>query len=237
MIQDFPDFDPTIAAEFGYAETSTLSFLGIPVCDTSALLHLLLRFAFHMVVSFIIVHFCYYHHNKNKEYYKTFIFFATAMFLLLFLLESVKLQIGLTLGLFAIFGVIRYRTEMVPIKEMTYLFMIIAVSVINGLSLNISYLELVFANLLIIAIMVFFEYQKIFSSDATKLILYEKIELIRPDRRAELLADLAQRTGLEIHRVEVGHVDFLRDVAFLKIYYKPIPGESSTIGTLTKIKP
>ncbi len=237
MIQDFPDFDPQIAAEFGYAETSTLSFLGIPVCDTAALLHLLMRFVFHLLVCFAIVHFCYYRHNKNKEYYKTFIFFATAMFLLLFLLESVKLQIGLTLGLFAIFGVIRYRTEMVPIKEMTYLFMVIAVSVINGLSLNISYVELIFANLIIIAVMAFFEYQKIFSADASKLILYEKIELICPDRRPELLDDLTRRTGLEIHRVEVGHIDFLRDVAFLKIYYKPLEGESCTIGSLTKIKP
>ena len=149
---------------------------------------------------------------------------------------SVKLQIGLTLGLFAIFGVIRYRTETVPIKEMTYLFMIIAISVINGLSLNISYAELVFANLLLVAIMFVYE-NRLNSSVYSKIILYEEIELIVPEKREQLIADLKKRTGLDIVKVEIGHIDFLRDAAFIKVYYHSNEYQSSNFGSLTKLKP
>lgn len=231
-----PEFDPTIAEEFGYEATDILTFMGTPVCDTQAILNLAMRFAFHFIMCLLIIHFCYYRKTGNKDYYKSFVFFASGMFLLLFLLESVKLQIGLTLGLFAIFGVIRYRTETVPVKEMTYLFMIIAISVINGLSLNISYAELVFANLLLVAIMFIYENLKK-SSVYSKLVLYEKIELIVPEKRAELIADLKQRTGLDITKVEIGHVDFLRDAAFVKVYYHSDEYQSNSFGQVTKLKP
>lgn len=231
-----PEYDPTIAEEFGYEATNVLSFMGTPVCDTQAILNLVMRFAFHFIICLLIIHFCYYKKTKNKDYYKSFVFFASGMFLLLFLLESVKLQIGLTLGLFAIFGVIRYRTETVPIKEMTYLFMIIAISVINGLSLNISYAELVFANLLLVAIMFVYE-NRLSSSVYSKIILYEEIELIVPEKREQLIADLKKRTGLDITKVEIGHIDFLRDAAFIKVYYHSNEYQNSNFGSLTKLKP
>lgn len=231
-----PEFDPTIAEEFGYEAANVLTFMGAPVCDTQAILNLAMRFAFHFFICLLIIHFCYYRKTKNKDYYKSFVFFASGMFLLLFLLESVKLQIGLTLGLFAIFGVIRYRTETVPIKEMTYLFMIISISVINGLSLNISYAELVFANLLLVAIMFFYENFKS-SSEYSKLVLYEKIELIVPEKRNELIADLKQRTGLDITKVEIGHIDFLRDATFIKVFYHSNEYQNSNFGQITKLKP
>ena len=213
------------------------NFLGVPVCDLFDIQHLLIRFCFHLVVCLLIVNFCYYPKTRNKDYYKTFVFFGTGMFLLLFLLESVKLQIGITLGLFAIFGVIRYRTETVPIKEMTYMFMIIVVSVINGLSLNISYTELIVANLMMVGIMYLFERSKRFSNYSSKLVLYERIDLITPDRREDLINDLKKRTGLDVKKVEVGHIDFLRDVAFLKVYYHSDYSESNSIGNITKLKP
>ena len=119
MILQMPDFDPTIAEEFGYAVTNGTTFLGVPLMETTNLLNLLLRFAFNLLVSWVIVKLLYYRKSGRKEYCLTFLAFSTAMFLLIFLLESVKLQIGLTLGLFAIFGVIRYRTETVPVREMT----------------------------------------------------------------------------------------------------------------------
>lgn len=237
MIQ-LPEFDPSIADEFGYAGDTVASLFGAQLWNAEEMWHLLLRFSFHMLVCFIMIHFCYYRKNRNREYYKSLIFFSAGMFLLLFLLESIKLQIGLTLGLLAIFGVIRYRTETVPIKEMTYLFMVIAISVINGLSLSVSYAVLGATNLLILLIIAFFEYQKFLSSTSSKLILYDRIELITPEKHDELMADLKQRTGLDIKKIEIGHVDFLRDAAFIKVYY---PGDAETSNTalnnITKLKP
>lgn len=237
MIQ-LPEFDPSIADEFGYTGDTVASLFGAQLWNAEEMWHLLLRFSFHMLVCFIMIHFCYYRKNRNREYYKSLIFFSAGMFLLLFLLESIKLQIGLTLGLLAIFGVIRYRTETVPIKEMTYLFMVIAISVINGLSLSVSYAVLGATNLLILLIIGFFEYQKFLSSTSSKLILYDRIELITPEKHDELMTDLKQRTGLDIKKIEIGHIDFLRDAAFIKVYY---PGDAETSNTalnnITKLKP
>ena len=137
MIQDFPEFDPSIAEEFGYTVSNGTSFLGVPLLEATNLYNLLLRFTFNLFVSWIITYLIYKKKRGSNEYCVTFMAFASAMFLLIFLMDSVKLQIGLTLGLFAIFGVIRYRTETAPGREMTYLFLIITVAVINGLALNI----------------------------------------------------------------------------------------------------
>ena len=234
MIQDFQDFDPSIAEEFGYDITSQISFLGVPLCDTQNLIHLLMRFAFNLLVSWLIVRFCYYRKSGRRDYVLTFMLFSSAMFLLRFLMENVKLQIGLTLGLFAIFGVIRYRTETVPVREMTYLFIIIATAVINGLALNISYAELVAADALVVALLWIMEGRLLLRHTSAKLVLYERIDLIVPERRAEMVADLERRLGIRIDRAEVGHVDFLRDVAFVKVYYELREGEGGSIDTLTK---
>lgn len=233
MIQDFQDFDPSIAEEFGYDITSQISFLGVPLCDTQNLIHLLMRFAFNLLVSWLIVRFCYYRKSGRRDYVLTFMLFSSAMFLLIFLMENVKLQIGLTLGLFAIFGVIRYRTETVPVREMTYLFIIIATAVINGLALNISYAELVAADALVVALLWIMESRLLLRHTSAKLVLYERIDLIVPERRAEMVADLERRLGIRIDRAEVGHVDFLRDVAFVKVYYQLREGEGGSIDTLT----
>ena len=234
MIQDFQDFDPSIAEEFGYDITSQISFLGVPLCDTQNLIHLLMRFAFNLLVSWLIVRFCYYRKSGRRDYVLTFMLFSSAMFLLIFLMENVKLQIGLTLGLFAIFGVIRYRTETVPVREMTYLFIIISTAVINGLALNISYAELVAADALVVALLWIMEGRLLLRHTSAKLVLYERIDLIVPERRAEMVADLERRLGIRIDRAEVGHVDFLRDVAFVKVYYELREGEGGSIDTLTK---
>lgn len=234
MTQDFLEFDPSIAEEFGYDVTSQISFLGVPLCDTQSLIHLLMRFAFNLLVSWLIVRFCYYRKSQRRDYVLTFMLFSSAMFLLIFLMENVKLQIGLTLGLFAIFGVIRYRTETVPVREMTYLFIIIATSVINGLALNISYAELLAADALVLLLLWVLESRLLLRHTSTKLVLYERIDLITPQRRGELVADLERRLGLKIDKVEVGHVDFLRDVAFVKVYYALEGDEQNSIDTLTK---
>lgn len=236
MIQQdqFLEFDPSIAEEFGYEISSQISFLGVPLCDTQSLLHLLMRFAFNLLISWLIVRVCYYRKSQRKDYVLTYMLFSSAMFLLIFLMENVNLQIGLTLGLFAIFGVIRYRTETVPVREMTYLFVIIATSVINGLALNISYVELLVANALIFLLIWAMESRVLLRHTSAKLVIYEKIQLITPERREEMIADLEQRLGHKVEKVEVGHVDFLRDVAFVKVYYELPDGEINTVDHISK---
>lgn len=236
-MNSYLEFDPTLVEKIAKIPDATLNLTDTVGVEVNPIVNLLLRFGFHLTVCLIIIHFCYYRKNKSAEYYKPFVFFASAMFLLLFLLESIKIQIGLTLGLFAIFGVIRYRTETVPVREMTYLFMIIAISVINGLSLAISFLELALANTLIVGIMLFFEYQRILTNTKSKLILYEKIDLIKPEHREEMIEDLKIRTGLNIVNVELGHIDFLKDAAFVKIYYNSKNLDSNTINSIIKLKP
>lgn len=232
--EEFLDFDPSIAEEFGYEISNQISFLGVPLCDTQSLLHLLMRFAFNLIVTWIIARYCYYVKSQRRDYVLTYMLFGAAMFLLIFLMESVSIQIGMTLGLFAIFGVIRYRTETVPIREMTYLFIFICVAVINGLALNISYVELIVANLLLLLLIWTVEGRRLLRHTSAKLVIYEKINLITPEKRPEMIADLEERLGHKVNKVEVGHVDFLRDVAFVKVYYELPEGETNTVEEVTK---
>jgi hypothetical protein len=127
---------------------------------------------------------------------------------------------GFALGLFAIFGIIRYRTDSIPIKEMTYLFVIIGISIINALAnKKISYSELLFTNFIIVVVIYCLEKVWLQRQEFCKIIKYEKIELIKPEKNKELLEDIQQRTGLTINRIEIGEVDFLRDTALLNVYY------------------
>jgi hypothetical protein len=137
------------------------------------------------------------------------------------MLESVKLQIGFALGLFAIFGIIRYRTDAIPIKEMTYLFIAIGISVINALaSEKTSIVDLIFANAVIIFITFGFEKLWLLKHESQKIIIYEKIDLIKPEKREELIRDLCERTGIKkINRLETGKIDFLKDTCIITIYY------------------
>ena len=213
-----PEFDPDIAAEFA-TDSSVLTFLGTPVFETLSLYSLLLRFAFNLVVALVIVRCFYFSKSRRRDYLATFILFSATMFLLIFCMQNVKLQIGFTLGLFAIFGMIRYRTETVPVREMTYLFVMIGVSVINGLAMDMSYSELLVANLLLIALIWIFDGRKIKDATSVKTVMYDKIELIVPSRRDELVADLEKRLGVKVVAVETGGVDFLKDSCVLKVTY------------------
>ncbi len=233
---EFSEFDPSIAAEFGYEIAKAKTFLGVPLFDAQNLLSLGIHFAFTMLVSWIIIHFFYYRKSRRRDYYFTFLMFSAAMFVLLFVLENIKLQIGFALGLFAIFGMIRYRTETMPVREMTYLFVIIALSIVNGLALNISYAELFLANLLLVVLTWILESDKIIAHTSTKLVTYDRIDLIVPERRAELIADLEKRIGVKVKSVEIGAVDFLRDSAFIKITYDIPVGQANTVDMLKKEK-
>lgn len=237
MIQsDFPEFDPAIANQYGAEGFTGPDFLGIPLFQNDELIQMVMRFGFNLLICWIIIRYFYFRKSGRKDFLFTFTLFSVTVFLLIFLLNSVRLQIGMALGLFAIFGIIRYRTEQVSIREMTYLFVIIGISVINGLAMNVSYSILILANLLFIAAVAFMESSKFIKHTSAKVILYEKIDLIKPDKEDELKADLEDRTGLKIIRLEVGHIDFLRDVAFIKIFYRPEGNEPNSINSVTKLE-
>ena len=206
----------------------------IHLIDIPGLTELLLRFLLNCAVVIVIIRYFYYPKSRRREYFFTFTLISISIFLLIFLLGSVKIKIGFALGLFAIFGIIRYRTESMPVREMTYLFAIISISVINALASELSIIELLVTNLLFILAFWVMESGRWVSHRAVKLILYDRIELITPERRAELIEDLKRRTGLRIVRVDVGHIDFLRDSTMLKIYYIPESNETNTVDTLTR---
>ncbi|MDN5202233.1 DUF4956 domain-containing protein [Fulvivirgaceae bacterium BMA10] len=197
-----------------------MAFFEIEILNLKDFLELIFRFGFNFITVTVIVKFLYYRASHRKDYFFTYILISTVIFLMCFLLENVKLELGFALGLFAIFGIIRYRTRQIPIKEMTYLFVVIGISVINALSnSNVSYAELVFTNLAIVFVTYILERLLGLKHEAKKTINYEKIELIKPNKRDELLRDLEERTGIKINRVEIGEINFLKDSAKVSIYY------------------
>ena len=200
--------------------TGGVEFLGTPIFDSEDFFKLITKTVFNLITITIIVRYIYYPVTKNKDYLFTYFLISLTVFLLCVLLDSVKLQLGFALGLFAIFGIIRYRTDPIAIKEMTYLFLVIGISVVNALAnKKISHAELVFANLLIVFVTYGMERLWLLKAELRKNITYEKIELIVPARREELLADLKERTGVNVIRVEVRRIDFLKDTANLRIFY------------------
>lgn len=203
--------------------------------DWYGLSELVIRFLLNTAVIALIVRVFYYPKSKRRDYFVTFILISISVFLLIFLMGGVKLKVGFALGLFAIFGIIRYRTESVPIREMTYLFLIIAVSAINGLATSISYLELLATNLLFLVSIWAMESNRWVKHVASKLVMYDNIALITPEKESELVEDLKKRTGLDIIRVEVGAIDFSKDTAMVKIYYEPLSNEINSIDHVGRL--
>ncbi|MDA8670169.1 DUF4956 domain-containing protein, partial [Flavobacteriales bacterium] len=156
----------------------------------------------------------------DKDYVFTYIMFNILTFFICFLLRKVPMEMGFALGLFAVFGILRYRTEAIPIRQMTYLFIVIGISMINALSnKSVSIFEVLFTNGLITLITYLIDRLWFQTIEEKKNIVYEKIELIKPENKQELIKDLKERTGLPIHEVKVDKIDFLRDTAAVTIYY------------------
>ncbi|MBR4787330.1 MAG: DUF4956 domain-containing protein [Bacteroidales bacterium] len=234
MIQsDSELFDSSIASEFAGSDGAGL--FGIPWFDGPSLWQMLFRFAINLVACWLIVGLLYYRKSRRRDYYFTFMLFSITIFFLIFLMDNVKVQIGFALGLFAIFGMIRYRTETVPIREMTYLFVVVGLSVINGLAMTVSYAELFLTNTIVVLAVWLFESIHRRTHLESKIIVYEKVALAHADRENELIADLKSRTGLDIKRLEVGHIDYLKDIAYVKVYYASDKPEN-TVNHLTKVK-
>ncbi len=186
----------------------------------SATLELLLGFFINFIVALVIVRGIYYPVTHNKPYVFTFLTFNTVIFFVLSFITSIEMSLGVGFGLFAIFTILRYRTDPIPIREMTYLFVIAALPVMNSAGTSAgAWLELALANTAVMVILYVLEKEWGFHYEAFKQITYEKIALIKPENRRLLLADLEERTGLKIKRCVIGKVNFLRDTAEIKIYY------------------
>lgn len=196
-----------------------MDFLNIPLFDDD-FYKMIFRFIINMVFLIYIIRYLYYETSKRKDYLFTYFMISIIVFFLCFTLKKYELDIGMALGLFAIFGIIRYRTDPIAIKEMTYLFVVIGVSVINSLAnKKMSYAEIIGANFIVALALTIIERVMFLRHEITKEIVYEKIENIKPDRKNELKSDLELRTGLKINKIKVGKVDFLKDVALITIYY------------------
>lgn len=197
------------------------NLFGIELMEADDFYTLLIKLCLNLSMLIIVIRGLYYPSTRRQDYFFTFFLIGFLTFLMSFLLSSVKLQLGFALGLFAVFGIIRYRTNPIPIREMTYLFLVIAISLINAISnKKVSYSELILSNVSILAVT--FILEKIWrkSHENQKEIIYEKIELIKPQRREELINDIKERTGLNVTRISIGRIDFMRDIARITIFYE-----------------
>ena len=199
---------------------------------------MLIRFLICVVVSWIIIDRLYYRKSKRRDFYFTFMLISISIFFLvffmIFVLEDMKGKagIGLGIGLFGIFSIMRYRTDTMPVREMTYLFIIISLAVVNALASTMPLIELVLTNIIVIIAIIVCEWR--LKTENVKLVQYDKIELISPDKREELIDDLKKRTGLDIIKVEVGAIDFLRDMTMLRVHYRSTDSGSNSVDKTTK---
>ncbi|PQJ76305.1 DUF4956 domain-containing protein [Polaribacter glomeratus] len=196
-----------------------MDFLNIPLFDDD-FFKLSIIFLMNMFFLTLIIRWLYYSSSGRKDYLFTYYMISIIVFFLCFTLKKFKLDIGLALGLFAIFGIIRYRTESIPIKEMTYLFVVIGVSIMNSfVNKKMSYFEIIFANSAIVFAIVIIEKVWHLKHEITKVIIYENIENIKPENYELLKSDLENRTGIAINKLIIGDIDFLKDSATITIFY------------------
>ncbi|HAF62955.1 MAG TPA: DUF4956 domain-containing protein [Anaerolineaceae bacterium] len=187
----------------------------------STLLQYTLDFFINFLTAFVIVRFIYYPQRRSQKFVLTFLGFNTIIFILFNFLASIELSMGVGFGLFAIFSILRYRTNPMPPREMTYLFILIALPMINFVMLSQNaYAELVLTTILISFVLLLLEKGWGFHFMASKSITYEKIDLINANNLKELIADLEERTGLKIHYVDINKINFLNDTAEIKVYYE-----------------
>lgn len=191
---------------------------------------MIVRFIILILFTWAIVHKLYYRKSHRRDFYFSFMLMSVAIFFLvyfmIFELEDLKTKtsIGIGIGLFGIFSIMRYRTDAMPVREMTYMFIIIALSVINAIANNVSLVELLLTNTLIFSIIWICERR--LKQAAFKLVQYDRIDLITPDKHNEMKTDLTERLGIDVLHVEVGSVDFIRDMAMLKVYYSATASDS-----------
>ena len=202
---------------------------------------MLVRFVICLLVNWLIVDKLYYKKSKRRDFYFTFIIIGVAIFFIvffmIFVLEDMKGKtgIGVGIGMFGIFSIMRYRTDAMPVREMTYLFVVLCLSVVAASSSTMPLVELLVTNLIIIIVVWFFEH--LLKVVPCKLIQYDRLDLVKPDRREDLIEDIRERTGLDVITVEVGGIDMLRDMAVVKVYYKSQNRDvSNSVNNKVKVK-
>lgn len=198
-----------------------------------------LRFGINLIMIYVLIRLIYYPRHKNKDFLFTFILFNVVNFLICVLLSAAKIKMGFAFGLFAIFSILRYRTVTVPVREMGYFFISVAVGLINALAVvrgnpftdikNFPY-ELLLANGIVLVIVLLLDRKSKLQHQNFKEINYERIDLIQPQNREDMLQDLRKRTGLPINRVEIIKIDFLRDVATIHAFYLSTENETTSLG-------
>lgn len=198
-----------------------ISFMGVQLINFNNIGYLLVKLAIDLIFAFIILRLIFYPVYKERDYLFTTFMINITVFLVCFMLGSIKLKIGFAFGLFAVFSIIRYRTEQIPIRQMTYMFTAIIIAVLNALADDgISYSELFMANLVVLVTIFILEKNLLHSKDLVKVIKYEKIELIKPENYNMLIKDLTERTGFKIQKAEIESINFLNDTSMIKIYYQ-----------------
>ncbi|MBQ9170218.1 MAG: DUF4956 domain-containing protein [Bacteroidaceae bacterium] len=222
------------------------NLIGLTLFDPQHFISLVMRFIINLLVVTIMARCFYYPRSKRRDYMFIFILMSMSIFLLVSLMEGDGMNLGAAMGLFAIFGIMRFRTEAVPIREMTYLFMLITVSVVNALCRaeyhpkadywdGFGIVTIVFVNLALIVMAWLFESSKLVRNNCSKYIKYDNIALVTPERREELKADLEKRTGLKIQRLEVGTIDFLKDACLIRIFYDEPADRGNSIAEISKL--
>lgn len=198
-----------------------------------SVLELIIRFGINILAVFILVRLIYYPRHKNKDFLFTFFLFNSLNFLICFLLSATKIKIGFAFGLFAIFSIMRYRTVVVPVKEMGYFFVCVAIGIINALAtVDDNYIILIACNVFILGLTLILDRFINLSHENVKEVVYERIDLITPDVRTEMLDDIRRRTGLPVHRVDIIRIDFLKDVAIIHCYYYAKENETKMAGVI-----
>ena len=194
---------------------------------------LLFKFAIDAAVLFVLIRMIYYPIHRKKENLFTYFVFNVLIFFLCVLMNNVKLSMGFGFGLFAVFSIIRYRTEQLSVKDMTYLFAVITLAVINALvSKKVSLVELIFTNAMILALVYVMEHLWLTRHEAMRQLIYERIDLIKPQNRTQLMADLQERLGIKVSRVEIGRIDLLRDTVQLRVFFFE---DEQTMASFTEI--
>ena len=222
------------------------NMIGLTLFDPQHFISLVMRFVINYIVVTIIARRFYSPRSRRRDYMFIFILMSCSIFLLVSLMEGDGMNLGAAMGLFAIFGIMRFRTEAVPIREMTYLFMLIAVSVVNALSRaeyhpkadywdGFGLVTIVFVNAIFVGMAWLFESGKLVSSSCSKYILYDNVSMVAPEKRHELKVDLEKRTGLKITRLEVGTIDFLKDACMIRIFYDEPKDRGSSIEGMVKM--
>ncbi len=208
----------------------------------------IIRFFICLFVTWFVVHFLYFKKAKRRDFYFTFVVISVAIFFLVYLMMGMdrgKATMGVGLGLFGIFSIMRYRTDSMPVREMTYLFVVVCLSVVHAMADNLGLnslgkvigtplVELCVIDIIVVAVIWLFERR--LKMDASKLVQYDRIELIKPEKRQELVADLTERTGLKVLNVEVRALDFLHDTAMLRVYYESHGTIDKDLNNKVKIK-